>query len=154
MDGSPVDWERSIVIGRKTTAPKVTRSESDVNGTSSPPELFSPLLIYSSASQPFVHSQSIMLFSHPMAYEGPQTRCHPLNHKETHRWHQQGSSRYISSTLCTLSNPLTGILSHRIGTDHQKIAKIDRENEVAPPPKISLTVGKVWTSPTRKWRTF
>ncbi|RPD65865.1 ylMBF1 [Lentinus tigrinus ALCF2SS1-7] len=28
------------------------------------------------------------------------------------------------------------------GTDHQKIAKLDRENEVAPPPKISPTVGK------------
>ncbi|CAG8680964.1 11732_t:CDS:2 [Racocetra fulgida] len=28
------------------------------------------------------------------------------------------------------------------GTDHQKIAKLDRENEVAPPPKISLSVGK------------
>jgi putative transcription factor len=27
-------------------------------------------------------------------------------------------------------------------TDHQKIAKLDRENEVAPPPKISLSVGK------------
>ncbi|TIB19622.1 hypothetical protein E3P89_03802 [Wallemia ichthyophaga] len=28
------------------------------------------------------------------------------------------------------------------GTDHQKIVKLDRENEVAPPPKISLGVGK------------
>lgn len=28
------------------------------------------------------------------------------------------------------------------GTDHQKIAKLDRENEVAPPPKVSLSVGK------------
>ncbi|TIA88850.1 hypothetical protein E3P99_02361 [Wallemia hederae] len=27
-------------------------------------------------------------------------------------------------------------------TDHQRIAKLDRENEVAPPPKISLSVGK------------
>src|SRR5947209_4565539 len=28
------------------------------------------------------------------------------------------------------------------GSDHQRIAKIDRENEVAPLPKISLSVGK------------
>jgi len=28
------------------------------------------------------------------------------------------------------------------GTDHQKIAKLDRENEVAPPPKIAPSVGK------------
>ncbi|KAG9306896.1 hypothetical protein G9A89_002565 [Geosiphon pyriformis] len=27
-------------------------------------------------------------------------------------------------------------------TDHQRIAKLDRENDVAPPPKISLSVGK------------
>ncbi len=27
-------------------------------------------------------------------------------------------------------------------TDHQRIAKLDRENEVAPPPKISMSVGK------------
>jgi len=28
------------------------------------------------------------------------------------------------------------------GTDHQRIAKLDRENEVAPPPKISPLVGR------------
>ncbi|KAF8636626.1 hypothetical protein AX17_003435 [Amanita inopinata Kibby_2008] len=28
------------------------------------------------------------------------------------------------------------------GTDHQRIAKLDRENEVAPPPKVSLSVGR------------
>lgn len=30
-----------------------------------------------------------------------------------------------------------------LGTDHQRIAKLDRENEVAPPPKISPLVGRV-----------
>ena len=29
-----------------------------------------------------------------------------------------------------------------IGTDHQRIAKLDRENEVAPPPKVAPSVGK------------
>jgi len=28
------------------------------------------------------------------------------------------------------------------GTDHQRIAKLDRENEVAPPPKIAPCVGR------------
>ncbi|KAG6832726.1 hypothetical protein H0H92_012298 [Tricholoma furcatifolium] len=28
------------------------------------------------------------------------------------------------------------------GTDHQRIAKLDRENEVAPPAKISASVGR------------
>ena len=30
-----------------------------------------------------------------------------------------------------------------IGTDHQRIAKLDRENEVAPPPKVAPSVGRV-----------
>ena len=29
------------------------------------------------------------------------------------------------------------------GPDHQRIAKLDRENEVAPPPKVNPSVGKV-----------
>lgn len=30
-----------------------------------------------------------------------------------------------------------------LGPDHQKIAKLDRENEVAPPAKVAPSVGKV-----------
>ncbi|KAG1796794.1 multi protein bridging factor 1-domain-containing protein [Suillus plorans] len=30
----------------------------------------------------------------------------------------------------------------RPGPDHQRIAKLDRENEVAPPPKVNASVGK------------
>ena len=33
--------------------------------------------------------------------------------------------------------------SHPTGPHHQRIAKLDRENEVAPPPKVSPTVGRV-----------
>lgn len=33
-------------------------------------------------------------------------------------------------------------LSTSIGPDHQKIAKLDRDNDVAPPPKIAPSVGK------------
>jgi len=29
------------------------------------------------------------------------------------------------------------------GTDHQRIAKLDREDDVAPPPKVSPSVGKI-----------
>lgn len=29
------------------------------------------------------------------------------------------------------------------GTDHQRIAKLDRENEVAPPPKVPPSLGKL-----------
>ena len=35
-------------------------------------------------------------------------------------------------------------ISHLLlGTDHQRIAKLDRENEVAPPPKLAPSVGRV-----------
>ena len=44
-------------------------------------------------------------------------------------------------TICTFAK--SSPIYYRIGTDHQKIAKIDRENEVAPPPKIPASVGKV-----------
>jgi putative transcription factor len=36
-----------------------------------------------------------------------------------------------------------GLTISHPGTDHQRIAKLDRENEVAPPAKIAPTVGKV-----------
>ena len=35
------------------------------------------------------------------------------------------------------------LIFHRIGTDHQRIVKLDRENEVAPPPKVAPSVGRV-----------
>lgn len=34
-----------------------------------------------------------------------------------------------------------------VGTDHQRIAKLDRENEVAPPAKVAPSVGKVFLLP-------
>ncbi|WFC98637.1 multiprotein-bridging factor 1 [Malassezia yamatoensis] len=36
----------------------------------------------------------------------------------------------------------TGLNKGHQGTDHQRIAKLDRENEVAPPPRVAPTVGK------------
>jgi len=38
--------------------------------------------------------------------------------------------------------PSGGQNKARQGTDHQRIAKIDRENEVAPPSKVPLAVGQ------------
>jgi putative transcription factor len=32
--------------------------------------------------------------------------------------------------------------SSHANTDHRRIAKLDRDNEVAPPPKIDISVGK------------
>jgi len=33
-----------------------------------------------------------------------------------------------------------------VGTDHQRIAKLDRENEVAPPAKVAPSVGKAMST--------
>ena len=35
------------------------------------------------------------------------------------------------------------LISHTLGTDHQRIVKLDRENEVAPPAKVAPSVGRV-----------
>ncbi|KAI9509967.1 ylMBF1 [Russula earlei] len=35
-----------------------------------------------------------------------------------------------------------GVNKAHQGTDHQRIAKLDRENEVAPPPKVASSVGR------------
>ncbi len=35
------------------------------------------------------------------------------------------------------------LIFHPLGTDHQRIVKLDRENEVAPPPKVAPSVGRV-----------
>ena len=44
--------------------------------------------------------------------------------------------RHVGIRTCCLS-------LDDLGTDHQRIAKLDRENDVAPPSKIAPSVGKV-----------
>jgi len=52
------------------------------------------------------------------------------------------AARRSGAVVSTDKKITTGINKAHAGTDHQRIAKLDRENEVAPPPKISPTVGK------------
>lgn len=52
------------------------------------------------------------------------------------------AARKVGAVVGTDKKSTGGLNKAHQGTDHQKIAKIDRENEVAPPPKISLTVGR------------
>lgn len=52
------------------------------------------------------------------------------------------AARKVGAVVGTDKKSTGGTNKAHQGTDHQKIAKIDRENEVAPPPKISLTVGR------------
>jgi len=53
------------------------------------------------------------------------------------------AARRVGAVVGTDRKTTGGTNKGHQGTDHQKIAKVDRENEVAPPPKIPASVGKV-----------
>ena len=54
-------------------------------------------------------------------------------------------TRHMLARIACLHRSLTRRLTEStpLGPDHQKIAKLDRENEVAPPAKVNASVGKV-----------
>jgi len=52
------------------------------------------------------------------------------------------AARRQGAVVATDKKMTAGVNKAHQGTDHQRIAKLDRENAVAPPQKISLTVGK------------
>jgi len=52
------------------------------------------------------------------------------------------AARKVGAVVGTEKKVTGGTNKAHQSTDHQKIAKIDRENEVAPQPKISASVGK------------
>ncbi|EPT00215.1 hypothetical protein FOMPIDRAFT_1023976 [Fomitopsis schrenkii] len=51
-------------------------------------------------------------------------------------------ARRTGAVVATDKKVTAGTNKAHVGTDHQRIAKLDRENEVAPPPKILPSVGK------------
>lgn len=69
---------------------------------------------------------------------GKKNRLPKVTRNET----DVNAARRIGAVVGTDRKVTAGTNKAHQGTDHQKIAKIDRENEVAPPPKVSLTVGK------------
>jgi len=56
------------------------------------------------------------------------------------------AARRTGAVLSTDKKVTAGSNKAHVGTDHQRIAKLDRENEVAPPAKIAPTVGKTISS--------
>ena len=138
MNGATLDWDHKTVIGKKSTTPKLTRSESDVNGMSLPPESFSPLLTHPQLS---VHLLSDIRRFLSYLYSIKARRVGAV--VGTDRKTTGGTNKGHQGTRPIIFTPCKQLTYHRIGTDHQKIAKVDRENEVAPPPKISASVGKV-----------
>ncbi|KAH8102910.1 ylMBF1 [Cristinia sonorae] len=51
-------------------------------------------------------------------------------------------ARRAGAVVATDKKVTGGVNKAHQGTDHQRIAKLDRENEVAPPPKVAPSVGK------------
>ncbi|KIO04119.1 hypothetical protein M404DRAFT_15614 [Pisolithus tinctorius Marx 270] len=52
------------------------------------------------------------------------------------------AARRAGAVVATEKKTTAGGNKGHTGPDHQRIAKLDRENEVAPPPKVNPTVGK------------
>ncbi|TFY65467.1 hypothetical protein EVG20_g5584 [Dentipellis fragilis] len=52
------------------------------------------------------------------------------------------AARRAGAVVATDKKVTTGLNKAHQGTDHQRIAKLDRENEVAPPAKIPPSVGR------------
>ncbi|KAF7800267.1 hypothetical protein EIP86_011514 [Pleurotus ostreatoroseus] len=54
----------------------------------------------------------------------------------------RAKARRAGAVVATDKKVTGGLNKAHVGTDHQRIAKLDRENEVAPPPKVLPAVGK------------
>ncbi|KAI9568951.1 multi protein bridging factor 1-domain-containing protein [Boletus coccyginus] len=52
------------------------------------------------------------------------------------------AARRTGAVVATDKKVAGGGNKAHVGPDHQRIAKLDRENEVAPPPKVNPSVGK------------
>jgi len=62
--------------------------------------------------------------------------------KVTRNTSDLNAARRVGAVVATDKKVTAGTNKAHQGTDHQRIAKLDRENEVAPPPKIPPSVGK------------
>ncbi|KAH9952210.1 ylMBF1 [Amylocystis lapponica] len=62
--------------------------------------------------------------------------------KVTRNTSDLNAARRTGAVVATDKKVTAGANKAHQGTDHQRIAKLDRENEVAPPPKIAPSVGK------------
>jgi len=52
------------------------------------------------------------------------------------------AARRAGAVVATEKKVVTGVNKAHQGTDHQRIVKLDRENEVAPPAKVAPSVGR------------
>lgn len=142
---SNLEWDSKTVIGSKGKVAKVTRTTSDLNGAWCSLSLacaevltLLPQLYVSSVS----HADLCRLTGR---WIGPTSGCGRGDRQEGDSRDEQGSCWCVAVIPRPPSTPLSD--PPAAGTDHQRIAKLDRENEVAPPPKILPSVGKVSRPP-------
>ncbi|KAI0079004.1 ylMBF1 [Panus rudis PR-1116 ss-1] len=62
--------------------------------------------------------------------------------KVTKNASELNAARRVGAVVATDKKVTAGSNKAHQGTDHQRLAKLDRENEVAPPPKVGPAVGK------------
>jgi putative transcription factor len=62
--------------------------------------------------------------------------------KVTRKATDLNAARRTDGIVATEKKMTGGSNKARQGTDHQRIVKLDRENEVAPPPKVAPSVGR------------
>jgi hypothetical protein len=106
MSESTVDWDHKTVIGNKIRPPRVARNESQVIGTSSPPEY---VCLCSYTPQPFVHFWSIRLLSYSASLKARRQGAHVV----TDRRQTGGTNKAHQSMQSTsYAPPVTG--SHTI----------------------------------------
>ena len=132
------DWDSKTVIGYKRQTAKVTTKNSDLNGAH---PLFSCWNSRSDLSAPSRTSRRALPTPFTLnTHSGSSLRRSRRHRQEGRRRLQQSPCWFVTTQTAP---PYLGSPNVLAGTDHQRIAKLDRENEVAPPPKIAPSVGRV-----------
>ena len=129
------DWESKTVIGYKKRVAKVAKNDSELNGTSS------SLSLYTAGTDPIVsrkYSHATPSFTSLTCTQARRIGGVVATEKKI------SPGNKANQGMSNLPRVITPNLSHLLlGTDHQRIAKLDRENEVAPLPKIEPSTGAV-----------
>jgi hypothetical protein len=131
------EWDSKTVIGFKRQVAKVAKKDSDINGTSPSLSTYSPSSDLVSSCK---YNHLTALFTTSYIYFFTKARRSGAVVATDKKITAGGNKAHQG----TSNPPRHPQVSHPLlGTDHQRIAKLDRENEVAPPAKIAPSVGRV-----------
>jgi len=130
------DWDSKTVIGFKKAKAKTAKKESDLNGMFPSPS-------------PYTSTDFVSSCKYSYATPSFTTSCICTKARRsgavvaTDKKITAGGNKAHQGSVQPLWNSSSQISHSLSGTDHQRIAKLDRENEVAPPAKIAPSVGRV-----------